>query len=294
MNNTPYEDGKEHRGENFPVAYCLVEAGTPRHAMPHHLHKEAELIYVRRGRFEALLGKKRYVVNAGEVLYIPSEVAHGGEGVDCAYESICFDQINLLLRPSMASSQLNVLRSEGYQIQNLFTAQQPDILKCASRMFTASRERKNGWEMLVIAGLYDFFGTAIQKKYWQRIENVQMNRSYAQKINAAISYMIANYKEKLTLETLASTVALSPQYFCKCFRKATGKTPITYLNSYRVEKACALLEKNDSTVTEVALECGFNDVGYFTRCFKRYKGITPYQYIKTAEMRMAVLLPNEE
>jgi AraC-like DNA-binding protein len=66
----------------------------------------------------------------------------------------------------------------------------------------------------------------------------------------------------------------------------THRTPIDYLNYYRIERACFKLVSTNLSITEVAFECGFNDLSYFIKTFKKYKAITPKQYLK------APLMPN--
>jgi len=60
----------------------------------------------------------------------------------------------------------------------------------------------------------------------------------------------------------------------------TTKTPVEYLNSYRIEKASRKLLNTDMSVTSVAFSCGFNDLSYFIKTFKAIKGITPAKYRK--------------
>jgi AraC-like DNA-binding protein len=58
------------------------------------------------------------------------------------------------------------------------------------------------------------------------------------------------------------------------------KTPFEYLNSYRIEVAGEQLLRSDSTVAQIAVNCGFNDVSYFSKIFRRYMGDTPLNYRK--------------
>ena len=53
---------------------------------------------------------------------------------------------------------------------------------------------------------------------------------------------------------------------------------MAYLTNYRVEQAALRLSAGNTSITDVALDCGFNDPAYFIRVFKRLKGITPKQY----------------
>ena len=252
----------------------------PRYSMPFHWHNETELLYVLKGEFKLFLDSNEYRIYEGELCYIPSGTMHGGEGINCAYECIDFDAFKFMQQPPAVRQYLSILENKSYQIQNLFTREQPGILKCATRMFSAARNQEDGWEMLVLAGLYDFFGTVMQKNYRIPVCREKRERTNILQINTAIEYITYHYKEAITLDDLARVAALSPKYFCKYFHVVTGKSPMAYLNYYRVERACFLLEQKKNTVTEVALECGFNDVSYFIRCFKKQKGITPYQYMK--------------
>ena len=287
MHYLNYEEQRRHGTEDFPLEFYSVDEQHPRYCMPFHWHNETELLYVLQGKFKLMMDNKEYLLGAGDLCYIPSGAMHGGEGINCAYECIDFNILKFMQEPPVLRQYLSVLENKGYQIQNMFTSQQPGILKCAARMFSAARNQEKGWEMLVLAGLYDFFGTVIQKDYRIPVERGKSDRTNIAAINAVIEYITNHYKDAIMLEDLARVATLSPQYFCKYFHVVTGKTPIAYLNYYRVERACYLLERRNTMVTEVALECGFNDVSYFIRCFKKHKGVTPYQYIKKYRNGMA-------
>jgi transcriptional regulator GlxA family with amidase domain len=56
------------------------------------------------------------------------------------------------------------------------------------------------------------------------------------------------------------------------------RSPIDYLNYYRVECAAHLLTDGNMNVAEVAARCGFADSSAFIKQFRRYKGDTPKRY----------------
>lgn len=90
--------------------------------------------------------------------------------------------------------------------------------------------------------------------------------SESQKITAiktVLSYITEHYQEKLYVQDLASQINMNEQYFCRFFKRSIGKTPIDYINDYRLNKVIRLLETGDAPVTEVCLECGFNNMGNF-------------------------------
>ena len=105
--------------------------------------------------------------------------------------------------------------------------------------------------------------------------------SYQMKeIKQVLKYMEEHYKEKVTLSMLAGRAGMNEQYFCRFFRKMTGKTPITYLNDYRIGHAAEALIKSDARIVEICYENGFENVSYFIRKFKEAKGMTPKEYRK--------------
>ena len=95
------------------------------------------------------------------------------------------------------------------------------------------------------------------------------------RFSSVARYVAENYAERITTAQLAGMCYLSEGHFCRFFKSATGKTPLEYVNEYRIEKASALLVGTDATVTEIALAVGFPDVNYFSRVFRRVKGVTP-------------------
>ncbi|MBN9396937.1 MAG: substrate-binding domain-containing protein [Candidatus Melainabacteria bacterium] len=97
-------------------------------------------------------------------------------------------------------------------------------------------------------------------------------------VRRAIAYIHANFAQPITRELLAQYLSVNENYLSTCFQQETGISPLTFLNRFRIKKACELLEQPDQTVTEVALAVGFSDIGYFSRVFQREVGKSPSAY----------------
>lgn len=98
---------------------------------------------------------------------------------------------------------------------------------------------------------------------------------------------------QLTLGNLAEAADMSPKYFCRFFSEMTGKTPIEYLNYYRIECAAEQLLYTDDLVTDIALNCGYNDLSYFVKTFKKYKSQTPNNSEKQSYIKKNPLAPKK-
>lgn len=96
----------------------------------------------------------------------------------------------------------------------------------------------------------------------------------------AAKYIRQNYNQPLTLENVAAHINISPTYFSKKFKAATGFGYREYLINVRLQEAARLLLESRLSITEIALKCGFNDSNYFGDVFRRAKGISPMNYRK--------------
>lgn len=82
----------------------------------------------------------------------------------------------------------------------------------------------------------------------------------------------------MTLEDIASYVGMNKTYFCLFFKKHYGTGLIEYVNSMKLDMACAMLLKSDASIADIATQCGFRTVTYFNRVFKAAKGVSPKEY----------------
>lgn len=95
-----------------------------------------------------------------------------------------------------------------------------------------------------------------------------------------LSYIEEHYYDKLTLELLASIAGYSKNYFASLFKKIFGYSPQKCVEQVRIENAKKMLLKTNSSLIEIAQNCGFPSQAYFNFVFKKYMHITPLEYRK--------------
>lgn len=115
----------------------------------------------------------------------------------------------------------------------------------------------------------------------------QVENAEAPTMTRAREYIAANHSEELSLATVAKAVHMSPFYFCKQFKKATGFTFTNYLGRLRVEKAKERLLNPNTRVSEVAFEVGFQSLTHFNRVFRNLTGESPTAYRVTLPLAHA-------
>lgn len=90
--------------------------------------------------------------------------------------------------------------------------------------------------------------------------------------------LAAGPHEPLDLAAMASWACFSKYHFLRLFRQAYGETPIRYLSQLRLERARALLEETDRSVTDICLDVGFESLASFSSAFRKHTGDSPQRY----------------
>ena len=78
-------------------------------------------------------------------------------------------------------------------------------------------------------------------------------------IKKVVEHIWKYYTKRLYVSDLAKIANMNEQYFCRFFKKYLGKTPMAYINTYRLQQAALLLETTDIPITTLCLECGFTE-----------------------------------
>lgn len=97
-------------------------------------------------------------------------------------------------------------------------------------------------------------------------------------LEKTIAYVEQNYQRKLSLEEVALALNFAPSYFARFFKRFTNTTFLSYLNTYRINKAQWLLVNEDKSISEISEEVGFGSVKTFNRLFKATTNMSPSAY----------------
>ncbi|MGL1891259.1 MAG: AraC family transcriptional regulator [Spirochaetaceae bacterium] len=106
-------------------------------------------------------------------------------------------------------------------------------------------------------------------------------KNHSRNIVKSCNYILTNLQNKISLEDIAKEVNVNPSYLSRVFKKEMGYTISKYIREKRVIEAKWMLTNTDDSITDIALNLGFEDVNYFTKVFKKERGITPSEYKKT-------------
>ena len=125
----------------------------------------------------------------------------------------------------------------------------------------------------VEAGLYRAC-CAIMERYQQYDERNRAN-SYIQR---AMFYIREHLHESLSLQQVAAYVHVNPNHFSEVFKREAGMNYIDFVTLERMGLAKELLTGSERKISQVASDCGYEDVKYFCKLFKKHMGLSPSQY----------------
>lgn len=111
--------------------------------------------------------------------------------------------------------------------------------------------------------------------------NIETKEEKQYFVEASVKYIKDHFKEKLTLEMVASKVFVNPKYFSHVFKKEMGISFTEYVVNLKIQYACKLLETTNYKAYRISLECGFSDPSYFNRVFYTQMNMTPQTYRKS-------------
>ncbi|NLK39546.1 MAG: AraC family transcriptional regulator [Clostridiales bacterium] len=276
MKISDYHENKPRGTFDFPCEYHYLQPGHPRYAMPYHWHVEYELIRILIGEFYMVLNGKSLTAREGDLILMPGGMLHGGYPKECIYECIVFD-MQTLFNPQFKKALTGKTISE-FLIFHAHDEENKALLDGAALLFNGMRHRPEGYRLISIGVLYQLFGVILDRGLYKHEDSAWADTPHIRRFKEVLKLIESRYAEPLSLAELAEAAGMSPKYFCRFFRQMSRRSPIEYLNYYRIERACEMLSEPDRTISDAAFSCGFNDLSYFIKTFRKFKGTTPGRY----------------
>lgn len=280
MKYLDYRETVQHGTFDFPIALYKIDPLHPQYDMMYHWHPECEIIRIKKGRFLITLDSEEITACAGDIIYITDGVMHAGHAIEeCEYECVVFDAKGVTSGNHASIRQMENVLTHKRVINSYFTDCDAELKNITDNLFEAMDKRFPGYEFTVTGTLMQFYGYVFKNHlYYTGSSSAPKSNEQQLMMRGVVSFIEMNYAEKISLDMLARKAGMSPKYFCSVFYKITQKTPVEYLNAYRIECACEKLITTGQSVTDIAFSCGFNDLSYFTKTFKKYKNTTPLRY----------------
>jgi AraC-like DNA-binding protein len=258
-----------------------------------HFHEEFELIYFLKGSGMRVVGDHISNFQAGELVLVGQWLPHLWRNAEDGAEAV-------------AGADFIVVKfSRLLKDIDLFSL--PELSMVRAMLAKAIR----GIQYSLAAGvaihplLVKLHGSSATERlilFLQVLEKLSADRDYVflsspgfslpnevsneNRLQKVISYIFTNYGREINLDEIADLACMTSPAFCRFFKGRTNKTFFSFLNEFRVNKACQLLIDGELPIKEICYEVGFRSLTNFNRTFKKIKGITPGNYrLQSARFR---------
>ena len=244
-----------------------------------HYHNCYEIYYLYSGKIRYLIDYNLYDVDEGDIVLINKQVLHMTKLVDDRPGEnikvfINDDIINSLGENSKEffyclknNLVLKIPLKDKKFITSLFLKIHSEFKK--NNLFSYQLTQNHIYELLTYIYLLMYSSS-----------NIATTVDENETVNKAIRYIQNNFNQNITLYDVASECHMNPSYFSRFFKKQLGINLMSFINTARIKEASLLLTNSDRTVTEIAYDCGYNDVKYFITTFKKVNGCSPSTFRK--------------
>ena len=251
-----------------------------------HMHGSFELSFVLGGSAQFNQGDKTRIVHPGDLILTNPYEPH-------SYVAQSEDPLILL------TLQIHKLFLRRYvdcvpklifdsnRIESLSKEDHESLVQLIFQTATAYFESDLFHQFDVLGYATILLGKLVSVLEWKLEENLDSSEKELQKnrVQRLISYIDENYRQKITLSTLADMEGITTTYMSHFFKKSFGVSFQTYLSTQRLEKALVLMHDKSLSMVDICMNCGFSDSRYLEAACKRTLGCSVAEYRKRLNQR---------
>lgn len=247
---------------------------------PLHYHDTIEISIVLNGPSHYYINHQHYLVDTGDIIILNPYTLHYEEETDGTSHHLHLGIDNF----QFLGYEKNVIPVESPIIRSQHSNYFKQLIE---RLLNEKKEAHLYQEMAIQLLTTDLLILILREIEKQKLPIHPMNQKEKDKTILANSikyYLETHHSEDISLESLSSSMYISPTYMSKLFKQETGESPINYLIKIRMEKAKELLVQDQFSIKEIADLVGYQDAYHFSKLFKKYTGMSPSEYIKEPRM----------
>ncbi|MFA6247085.1 MAG: AraC family transcriptional regulator [Mucilaginibacter sp.] len=275
----------------------IVQEEIENHFYPHlHRHAEIQITWIKRGEGTLLAGNSMHPFKQGEIYVLGANLPHLFRSSPEYFDErsrMTVQELTIFFDPAGKLSALFDL-AEMQAVKAFFEKWQVGF-KIPMEVIGTFREQIDMVQHT--RGVYRMSVFLRMLNLMMGIENLQplsaasrtqpLTDPEGMRIASVLNYIMHNYSSALTLEDVALQAHLTPNAFCRYFKKHTRVTFVAFVNKVRVNQACKLLINGElNNIADVAYSCGFSSVNNFNLTFKKIMGKTPRDYVNDYTRRV--------
>ncbi len=260
-----------------PEAVKLLQIQTEKGAksVPLHWHDRFEMLIIDEGSLEACIAGETVMARPGDIIIVNPASTHEATALErVSYRVLMFELISQFSQDKTAYRLLRPFVNRASMFLPLVRDEQ--LSRIVDRIFEITQEKRTGFPLMQVSLVYELLAVLFEK-----YQDTRYVRPVAEgRLRQVIEYIADHFCEDISSSSISEQFGYDESYFCRLFKSVIGVRPMEYIRILRLEKARRIMVREKTSISKVAVECGFSDVNYFTRCFRRHYGITAGEYRK--------------
>lgn len=259
-----------------------------KHCLPASYHEHFEIVYFYEGAGRFTVANQDFIVEQGDLFLVRNAEYHVLN--TCSrnpLKVICmYFMPHLIYTPGSIALDFEYLKpfyrpvEAKYRKVSAKSLQNQDVVSVIQNITWEIQTRSEHYPLAAKAHFLQIL-LAVARQFVQAAsEQIVHDQQSIARLKNVLTYLRQHYHEKITLAEVADIAYMSPCYFSKFFKLATGSTFTEYLLKLRVDHAKELLINSDQSITEIAFHVGFSSHSYFDRVFQRMTEVSPRSYRK--------------
>jgi AraC-like DNA-binding protein len=251
---------------------------------PLHYHEELELNFIKNAKnAKRVVGDHIEEIGDLELVLVGSNLQHAWFTHRCKSNEI--KEITIQFHKDLFDEKF-LRRNQLNFIRNMFEKSSRGILfskstteQLAPRI--TGLNQKQGFDSVLelMSILHDLSTSRNMRILSDSSFNVTEKYSFSsRRIENVFEYMNQNFDKAIKLTEVAKLASMTEVSFSRFYKQCTGNTFIDSLNEIRLGHATRTLIETNQNISEVAYDCGFNNISNFNRIFKKKKGCTPKEF----------------
>ena len=264
------------------------EFRNPQSPFPLHVHDFHEIALIYSGKATHITANGDREIQGGDLMSIKPGQAHGYKNIQnlvlmnilLKHSFFYDDRFGLHSIPAFTAlfskgTETDIEKSQiaHYRMDYSVFCTARDLIEKANNELNA---RSDGYRAMVVSLVQELI-ILILRNYKK---NSMAQPSFAQNISNLFGFVKNSYKTHIDIETLTAISGMSESQVFRAFKHYMDCTPVQYINKLRLSSAVDALIQTDRTITDIALDLGFNDSNYFTRLFRKHLKFSPREYRK--------------
>lgn len=291
MDKSLLKENRMHGEPVYPVSTYRITCPPDRPLLDLHWHEELEFLLVVEGEAVFRVDAADIPVRAGEAIFVNSGELHSGivsGDAPVTFVAVVF-HASLFgdgVHDKVYDRYIFPLIHKNYVVPSHLTPATPEgrtILELLEQLFDANESEAPLRELTTKGLLHLCLSKLLASGGEQRrAGKADAGSERLERLKRVMALIEERYEESIALKELAEVAQMSESYFCRYFKRITTKTPVEYINDYRIARASALLRQSDRKVMDIAMDVGFSNLNYFNTVFKKRFGCTPSAFRRSS------------